>query len=204
MRKDDIFRLFNETNGEFIVKIKEIAKSHISLNVESYIRNAPEEKDLILALCIIKHDRMVEAVKAAIQLGVTKIIPIISERTQINKMNYQKFSRVILQSTEQSERFKPAELETETTLENFCNLPDIEQIIFACESKEGCSNILTLKPKKQKIAVLVGPEGGFSTQERGKIKSYTHVQAASLGDTILRTETAVTAALTCITLGRTQ
>ena len=202
LRKADIFRLFNDVDGEFIVRVEElVGKSYVNVCVESKIRDVSTEKELILGLCLIKADRMIEAIKSATQLGVTKIIPLLSERTQYKKMNKEKIEKCIIQATEQSERFKPAEYLQEMQLIDFCKLPKIEQIIFACES-ESEGNIIDIKKIKPAVAVLIGPEGGFSQNETTFVKSHAHVCSISLGNTVLRTETAVSAVLACVQMMR--
>ena len=203
LKKSDIFRVFNAIDGEFAAKVEElVGKSHVTVRIESQIRAVTVEKELILALCLIKPDRMTEAIKSATALGVTKIIPLLSERTQYKTINKGKMERCIISATEQSERFKPAELAQEMQLSEFCKLPEIEQVIFACESEIKSNRIIDIKKLKQVIAVLIGPEGGFSEKETHLIKSYEHVCSISLGNTVLRTETAVSATLACIQMIR--
>ena len=120
VRKSEIFRMFNSCDGEFLVIVKEINRSNIIVEAESLIREVEQSPELVLALCIIKQDRMIEAIKSAVQLGVTKIIPIIAERTQGNKVSAEKVQRCIIQSVEQCERFILPSLEKEISLVNFC------------------------------------------------------------------------------------
>ena len=95
LRKADVFRLFNDVDGEFIVRVEElVGKSYVSICVESKTREVLMEKELILGLCLIKPDRMIEAIKSSIQLGVTKIITLLSERTQYKKMNREKIENM--------------------------------------------------------------------------------------------------------------
>ncbi len=202
LRKSDVFRLFNSIDGEFIARIEDVGRSHVSVSIESQIRPVAIEKELILGLCLIKPERMIEAIKSAVQLGVTKIFPLLSERTQYKRMNREKAEKCIIQDTEQSERFKPAELLQEMQLTEFCKLPEIEQIIFACESEVKTNKISDIKKIKHIVAALIGPEGGFSEKEISLIKSYDHVCSISLGNTVLRAETAVTVALACIQMLR--
>ena len=203
LKKSDIFRIFNAIDGEFATKVEElVGKSHVTVRIESQIRAVTVEKELILGLCLIKPDRMTEAIKSATALGVTKIIPLLSERTQYKTINKGKMERCIISATEQSERFKPAELAQEIQLNEFCKLPEMEQVIFACESEIKTNRIIDIPNLKRTIAVLIGPEGGFSVNEMRLIKSYDHVYPISLGNTVLRTEIAVTAALACVQMMR--
>ena len=136
VRKSENFRMFNSSDGEFLVIVKEINRSNVVVEVDSLIREVEKSPDLVLALCVIKQDRMIEAIKSAVQLGVSRIIPVISERTQYSKVSIEKIERCIIQSVEQCERFVPPVLEEEIKLVSFCESFDNEQIIFASESEK--------------------------------------------------------------------
>ena len=119
IRKFETFRLFNSQDGEFLVTVKEINRASLEVEVDSQIRDVNQEKDLELALCIIKQDRMIEAIKSAVQLGATRIIPIISSRTQYKHISREKIQKCIIQSVQQSERFSIPDLEQELNLTDF-------------------------------------------------------------------------------------
>jgi 16S rRNA (uracil1498-N3)-methyltransferase len=201
VRKSENFRLFNAFDGEFLVRVKEINRSCLVIEVDSLIREVELCKELILALCIIKQDRMIEAIKSAVQLGVTKIIPIISERTQYKKISSEKIQKCIIQAVEQCERFIPPALEAETYLADFCAASN-EQIIFSCESEGENNKISNIKKINDKPVILIGSEGGFSDAEILMIKSLKQTESVSLGRTVLRTEVAVASALSCVAMMR--
>lgn len=203
LKKNDIFRIFNGIDGEFTAAIDEIYKNRLIIKITAQIRDVGFEKELTLAIAIIKQERMIEAIKYAVQLGVTRIIPIISERTQFKQIPYEKFNKIIINSTEQSERFKPTELTEITSLEDLCNSTKLQQIIFANECESEVNKINNLKDFKEKIAILIGPEGGFTEDEIAMLKSYEHINSVSLGRNVLRTETAACATIANIQMLRT-
>ncbi|PCJ29782.1 MAG: hypothetical protein COA94_00020 [Rickettsiales bacterium] len=196
------FRMFNENDGEFMLKITQIGRSSIIANVESLLRLPALQKDLTLAICVIKQDRMIEAIKAAVQIGVTRIVPVISERVQHRQNKRDKILKSIIQSTEQSERFKPAEFTEEITLKELCAMDDIEQIIWANETESEGVTIKNIKQIKGRPCVLIGCEGGFSDAEIQMLKSHDHVQSVSLGHSVLRAEIAAIYALSCTSMMR--
>lgn len=202
VRKSETFRLFNSQDGEFLVTVKEVNRTSLEVEVDSLIREMEEEKDLELALCIIKQDRMIEAIKSAVQLGATRIIPLISERTQYKQISREKIQRCIIQSVQQSERFMLPVLEQELNLSDFCDKFSYKQIIFACESEREDNKISNINKIEDKPVILIGPEGGFSKQEIKMIKSMNKTEAVSLGRTVLRTEVAVPSALACVSMIR--
>lgn len=202
LRISDSFRVFNAEDGEFLVKITEIGRASLSVLVESLLRKPFAEKPLTLAICIIKPDRMIEAIKGAVQLGVTQIIPIISERTQHKKLAEDRVQRCISQAIEQSERFALTKLLPEISLSEFCTTNNYEQIIAACESENSSNKITNIKTIKNNLAVLIGPEGGFSDAEMEMIKSADKIDRVSLGASVLRAETATIAAIASISMLR--
>ena len=201
LRRNEFFRIFNHIDGEYMAKIQEINPSSIIVDVIEQIKTPHSENNLTLAICIIKYDPMVEAIKAAIQLGATRIIPIISCRVQLKKINADKINKVILNATEQSERLKPAILCSEMNLEELLNMKDIEQLIVAIENEDE-HNIISKLKIRSCPAILIGPEGGFTDEEIQLIKSYEHVNSISLGATVLRSETSATASIACVQMMR--
>ncbi|MDG1437205.1 MAG: RsmE family RNA methyltransferase [Rickettsiaceae bacterium] len=200
LRVSDGFRLFNAQDGEFLVKITEIGRSSLTVVAEELLREIPHEKPLALAMCIIKQDRMFEAIKAAVQLGVTQIIPIISERTQYKKLAQDRVHRCIRQAIEQSERFVLTEPFPPVSLSEFCSSDNYEQIIAACESEDENNKIINLESIKNNVAILIGPEGGFSEEEVQMMSSVDRIDRVSLGASVLRAETAAIAAIASVTM----
>jgi 16S rRNA (uracil1498-N3)-methyltransferase len=201
MKLSEEFRIFNETDGEFKVKITAINKRDLKIIVGNQLRIPEPLLPLILAVCIIKPDRFIEAIKGAMQLGVTEIMPIISERTQAKSINYERINKCIIEATEQSERLIPAILHKPISLSGFCDLENIEQIIFANE-EENKVKINNIKKFANNIAVLVGPEGGFSKEEKAKLIENKKVISISLGNTVLRSEIAAVAMVACVDMMR--
>lgn len=199
LRRHDNFRLFNDQDGEYLVRIEEIDKNQIIIEVVDIIRNITAEPKLILAISIIKNDRMIEAIKAAVQIGVTSIIPVISSRTQIKTVNKDKLNRCVIESIEQCERFVRPILYDPLTLEQLCKMD--EQIIFANESEHEIKKLSNITISKNPI-FLVGPEGGFTESEIEMLNSIEKVNSISLGSNVLRTEVASIAGLACIQMIR--
>lgn len=202
LRTFDTFRLFNEQDGEFVVSIQEFYRASVKILVLLMIKEVIKDKDLTLALCIIKQDRLIEAITSAVQVGVTRIIPLISERTQYKKISWEKLRKCIIGSVQQSGRFKLPILEKELYLAEFCNNYHSAQIIFACELETQDNIILKINEIEDTPIILVGPEGGFSTHEVNIIKSMKNSTSVSLGHTILRSEVAVLSALSYVSMIR--
>jgi 16S rRNA (uracil1498-N3)-methyltransferase len=201
LKIDQKIRIFNERDGEFVAQVKSIGKKETILVVEDSFRSVISEPTLILALCIIKLDRFLEAIRAAVQIGVTEIIPIVSSRVQLRKIPREKIENILQQSTEQSERLRVPILADETPLEDLLQKQDIEQIIFANENETENKIIADISDWKDKLCVLIGPEGGFTEQEV-KLLDQANITSISLGETIMRSEIATIVTLGCVKMMR--
>lgn len=202
IRISEKFRLFNANDGEFLATVEIIERDHILVVIDQLIREVNEEQKLILVTSIIKQDRLVELVKAATQLGCSKIIPLISEKTQYHRINKVKLIKSMIQSVAQSERFFIPELAEEMKLVDFCQTFSDKQIIFACESEDEQNKLSNITSITDEPYLLIGPEGGFSAAEINLVKSLPNTQSISLGQNILRSEIAAIALLSYVALTR--
>lgn len=201
LKSGDYFRIFNGIDGEFIAQITNITKNNLFANVASTSRKVFPEPEINLAISIIKNDKMLDAVNMAVQLGVTRIIPLIADRSQFRNINISKLSKCIIEYTEQSERLVPPTLETSIVLDSFIKQNPNQSIFYANENEETDNNILKIKQYiAPNISVLVGPEGGFSPNELQLFASANNCYSFSLGSTVLRAETAVAACLAQVKL----
>lgn len=202
MKISEEFRLFNSIDGEFKAEIRAINKRDLQVVIGQKLREVEYQKPLILAMCIIKPDRFTEALKAAVQQGVTEIIPVISERTQFKNINQQRLTKCMIESVEQSEGFLIPVLRLPVNLKGFCNINGVDQIIFANEEESGGVKISFIKKFEENIAILIGPEGGFSPSEKEKLISNPKVISVSLGNRVLRSEVATINIVACVNLMR--
>ncbi len=193
-------RLFNQNDGEFKAQITEVNKKKLTIIINDKLRDVEIEKPLTLAISIIKQDKFLQAISASVQLGITKIVPIISERTQFKDINKERITKYIIETVEQTERFTIPKLCDVTTLKDFCNNPISEQIIFANEEEFSEQKITNVQKLKNNIALLIGPEGGFSGDEKIMLKSNPKILSISLGKNVLRSEVATIYLISCINL----
>ena len=190
------FLLFNQ-NGEWRVKINKITKEIVEFLVEEKIRNKSIEKEIWLAFTPIKSNYFNFMIQKATELGVTKFLPIISERTIVRKINTIRIEKILIESSEQSNRLSIPELEKIISLENFVKKYSKLNIIFA-DINTNNKNLYLDKLQNKPICILIGPEGDFSEAERAKILEFNGVQSIKLNDNILRSETAVISSLSII------
>ena len=201
MRKkiDDSILVFNSVNGEFLAKISEIYKNTIIINIIKKIRDVKIENDIWLLFAPVKKSPTEYIVQKATELGVSKIIPVITERTITKNLNLKRMQDIAIESSEQCERITIPEVCAVKKLKDLIPNWDNDRIIFFCDetirNKDGVKinfqNLSTISFG----AILVGPEGGFSTNETNYLREKKFIRPIDLGPRILRSDTAVIAAL---------
>ena len=194
IKENEVFSLFN-SGGEWEVKILKISKSIVEFNVTKQLRQKENFKELWLAFSPIKSNYFNFMIQKATELGVTKFLPIIFDRTIVRKINKERLEKVIIEAAEQSNRINVPVIEQPQTLKNF--LKNDMDLIFTdlnASNKKIDLKMITSNP----TCVIIGPEGDFSVQERQEILKFKEVQPIKINENILRSETAVISALSII------
>ena len=194
LKEKEVFSLFN-SSGEWEAKISNITKSIVEFNVTKQLRHKENTKDLWLAFSPIKSNYFNFMIQKATELGVTKFLPIIFERTIVRKVNKERLEKVIIEAAEQSNRITVPSIEDPQKLKSFLN-NDMDLIFTDLNTANTKIDIkkLTTKP----TCVIIGPEGDFSEEEREEILRFNDVQPIKINENILRSETAVISALSII------
>ena len=195
IKENEIFSLFN-SSGEWEAKILNITKSIVEFKITNQIRQKENQKELWLAFSPIKSNYFNFMIQKATELGITKFVPIIFERTIVRKLNKERLEKVIIEATEQSNRINIPTLEDATNLEDF--LKSSEMNLIFTDLNSGSKKVDLEKLTNKPVCIVVGPEGDFSENERGKILSFKDVQAIKINENILRSETAVISAISII------
>ena len=191
----EVFSLFN-SSGEWESKILTISKSIVEFNITKQLRQKENEKELWLAFSPIKSNYFNFMIQKATELGVTKFLPIIFDRTIVRKINKERLEKVILEAAEQSNRINVPLIEDPQSLKSFLNNEKMDLIFtdLNSENKKLDFNKLTHNP----TCVIIGPEGDFSEEERGEILAFKGVEPIKINENILRSETAVISALSIV------
>ena len=194
LKEKEVFSLFN-ISGEWEAKIVNITKSIVEFNVTKQLRQKENTKELWLAFSPIKSNYFNFMIQKATELGVTKFLPIIFERTIVRKINKERLEKVIIEAAEQSNRITVPSIEDPQKLKSFLN-NDMDLIFTDLNTANTKIDLkkLTTKP----TCVIIGPEGDFSEQERDEILKFNGVQPIKINENILRSETAVISALSII------
>ena len=188
VKENDVFSLFNK-DGEWQAKILGITKGIVIFETTKQLRQKENTKDLWLAFSPIKSNYQNFMIQKATELGVTKFIPIIFDRTVVRKINKERLEKIVIEASEQSNRINVPLIESAQNLDNFLKMSSMDLIFtdLNSDNKKIDRSKLTDKP----VCIIIGPEGDFSETEREKILSFKGVQAVKINENILRSETAV-------------
>ena len=192
------FSLFNQS-GEWEAKINEILKGIVEFTVLKKLREKDNEKNIWLAFAPIKSNFFNFMIQKATELGVTKFVPIITDRTIVRKINYERIEKIIIEASEQSNRIKVPKVEKTQNLNLFLkNNNNKINIIFGDLNTENQNLDPKIKKEDKPICIIIGPEGDFTESEREQILNFKSVQSLKINNNILRTETAAISALSII------
>lgn len=196
----DTVRVFNITDGEWRARVSAKSKRGVSVRVEEFVRGARAAADLDLLFAPVKRQATDLIVEKATELGAARIRPVITHRTIAETVRVDRLQSIAREAAEQTERFDVPEICAPLALARALDGWDAGRpLIYADEQGEGAAAIQALSSiKAPKLALLIGPEGGFTQEERRMLRALSYVTPVSLGPRILRAETAVIAALTLI------
>ncbi|MEH6402258.1 MAG: 16S rRNA (uracil(1498)-N(3))-methyltransferase [Sneathiella sp.] len=197
----DSIILFNGRDGEWLGHIQEVKKSHALVHSTEQLRPQTSGPDIQLLFAPVKKTQNAMIVQKATELGVSQIIPVQTLRTNSDKIRKDKMLLQVIEAAEQSERLSIPEITDPLKLNAALDQLEEDRILIFCHERlaEGAALVVLEKlTEHKKFAVLIGPEGGFSDDERTKILSCDQAHAISLGPRILRAETAVISALSLL------
>jgi 16S rRNA (uracil1498-N3)-methyltransferase len=195
VKENEVFSLFN-SSGEWEAKILSISKNIVEFNITKQLRQKETTKELWLAFSPIKSNYFNFMIQKATELGVTKFLPIVFDRTIVRKINKERLEKVIIEAAEQSNRINVPSIEEPQSLNSFLKNSKMD-LIFTDLNTSNTKidlNQLTSNP----TCVIIGPEGDFSEVERQEILKFNGVQAIKINENILRSETAVISAISII------
>ena len=195
VKENEFFSLFNG-NGEWEAKVLNISKSIIKFRITKQLRQKENIKELWLAFSPIKSNYQNFMIQKATELGVTKFLPIIFDRTVVRKINKERLEKIVIEASEQSNRINVPIIEESQSLNNFLKTNSIDLIFTDLNSDNN--KIDKSKLSDRPVCIIIGPEGDFSEAERKEILSLSGVQAIKINENILRSETAVISAISII------
>ena len=145
LKVNDCLRIFNGTDGEFLAQITDINKNNLSVRLKERLKKPYTESELTLAVAIIKQDKLMLAINMATQLGVTKIIPLITRRCQLRSVNIKRLTKCVIEATEQSERLTLPIIEKAITIQDYLKKNN-NLMLYANEREKEEKSILRISP----------------------------------------------------------
>ena len=195
IKQNEFFSLFNQ-NGEWEAKILRISKSIVEFKTTKQLRQKENIKELWLAFSPIKSNYQNFMIQKATELGITKFLPIIFDRTVVRKINKERLEKIIIEASEQSNRINVPKIEDAQNLKNFLKINSMDLIFTDLNTNNN--KIDKSKFTDKPVCVIIGPEGDFSEAERETILNFKGVQPIKINENILRSETAVISAISII------
>ena len=188
------FSLFNK-NGEWEAKIENYRDQAVDFLVIKKIRSNENNKEIWLAFAPIKLNYLNLMLQKATELGVTKLIPILTERTIVRKINLARINKIVIEAAEQSNRLDIPKIEKLTKFKYFLKENKNTNIIFG---DLNTNNVKFDFKDEKPVCVLIGPEGDFTEDERSMILNQKNITPIKINENILRSETAAISMLSLI------
>jgi 16S rRNA (uracil1498-N3)-methyltransferase len=203
MRPHDEVLVFNGEQGEWVAELGRLDRRSWGLTVTGQQRPQTDRPDLHYIFAPLKHGRLDYMVQKAVEMGAGRLTPVQTQYGQVKKINVERMEANAIEAAEQCGLLSVPGIDDmqplARLLENWRKIEPDRRIIFCDEEGSGGDPIAVLgKIKRPRLAVLVGPEGGFSPEERKLLRSLAFVTPISLGPRILRADTAAVAALAVV------
>jgi 16S rRNA (uracil1498-N3)-methyltransferase len=200
----DAVLVFNGREGEWLAKVEKAGKRGANLVVESQTRLQTEPADLHYLFAPLKHARLDYMVQKAVELGVSRLQPVITRYTQVARLNLDRMRANAVEAAEQCGILTLPEIREPLDLARAVEPLEPQRLLVFCDEgaeqpdpaaalagRRGCQGALP-------VAVLIGPEGGFNEDERAALMLRPNVVQLSLGPRIMRADTAAVAALSLV------
>jgi 16S rRNA (uracil1498-N3)-methyltransferase len=184
-------KLFDDRTGEWLAEITDAGRKRVTLAVTRHLRPREPVPDLWLLFAPIKRGRIDWLIEKATELGAARLLPVLTQRTIVDRLNLDRLRAHAIEAAEQCERTALPELAEPQKLDQVLRAwPEGRTLFFADEAGGEL-----FAPVPGPAAILIGPEGGFTEAERTAVRALPQARPVSLGPRILRADTAAIAAL---------
>lgn len=185
--------IFDGMSGEWLAEVADAGKKRMSLSIVEPTRPQENVPDLWLAFAPVKKGRVDWLVEKAVELGVARLLPVVTQRTIVDKLNLDRMRAHIIEAAEQCGRTVLADIDEPVRLDALLKGRDPDRTLYFADESGGDSINSAFQPGP--ALILTGPEGGFTPDEAAAIRAAPNAKAVSLGPRILRAETAALAAV---------
>jgi 16S rRNA (uracil1498-N3)-methyltransferase len=206
LKPGDAVLLFNTREGEWRARLSAVAKRTASLTVEASTRAQPLPGDLHYWFAPLKHSRLDYMVQKAVEMGASRLQPVLTRRTQVARVNLERMRANAIEAAEQCGILTLPDIAAPLPLERAIAAREASRLLIFCDEEAEVSDpVAALTAARGKrgagpmpLALLIGPEGGFAEEERAALMRAPNVLRLALGPRILRADTAAVAALALV------
>lgn len=203
LRPGDAIHVFNGTDGEWRASLMEQGRRNWSLKIEALERQQTQRPELQYLFAPLKHARLDYMVQKAVEMGAGRLVPVLTQHGQVSRVNLERMEANAIEAAEQCGILTIPDVDAPVALakliETWSEQSPVGRIVFCDETATGTDPVETLRNLSDPVrAVLIGPEGGFSEQERELLNAQSFVTAIGLGPRIMRADTAAVAALAVV------
>ena len=193
LKASDRLLVFDGASGDWLAEVAEAGKKRMTLSVVEPTRPQESVPDLWLAFAPVKKGRVDWLVEKAVELGVAKLIPVVTQRTVVGKLNLDRMRAHIVEAAEQCGRTSLAGIDEPVKLDAFLKTRNPTRTLYFADENGGEPAVTAFQSGP--ALILTGPEGGFTSGEAATIRAAANAKPISLGPRILRAETAALAAI---------
>jgi 16S rRNA (uracil1498-N3)-methyltransferase len=193
LKAGDPVRLFDDVSGEWLAEVAATAKRNITLRLTGKLRTREDVPDLWLLFAPIKKGPIDWLIEKATELGAARLQPVITQRTIVDRLNLERLRANMIEAAEQCDRTALPVLSEPVKLPALLKGWDAKRALLFADETGGAPIADMASPGA--AAILIGPEGGFTPDERESIRATPGAVGISLGPRILRAETAAAAAI---------
>lgn len=195
MRAGDPVRLFDDVTGEWLGLARDVRKRDLTIEITEKLADREAVPDLWLCAAPIKKGRIDWVAEKACELGAARLVPVLTQRSVVDRLNLDRLRSHMIEAAEQCGRTALPALDEAVKLAALLRDWPADRTLFFADETGGEPALEAMRAGGAKAAILIGPEGGFTNQEREAIRALPATRVIALGPRILRAETAAAAAL---------
>ncbi len=202
MKEGERLLVFNGQDGEWLAGLRSSGRKQMILDIMCQTRPQPDAPDLVYLFAPLKHARLDYMAQKATEMGVSRLQPVITRHTQVSRVNLERMRANVIEAAEQCGILTIPDISPEQPLANTLDTLEPDRLLIFCDEHTPVANpvdaLSDWRGSGRKAAILVGPEGGFASEEREMILRHQPVARLSLGPRILRADTAAVAVLAIV------
>lgn len=195
MAPGDPVKLFDDATGEWLATASQVGKRDLVVEVSTRLREREPVPDLWLCAAPLKKGRIDWLVEKACELGVDRLVPVVTQRTVVDRPKRDRLRSHMVEAAEQCGRTALPRLDEAVKLTALLRDWPADRHLFFADESGGAAPLAAMQANRGPAAILIGPEGGFTTEERAAIRAVPQAIGIGLGPRILRADTAAAAAV---------